>query len=69
MNLRAENSLSNCEYVLGCVAYIDICEYVLECVVYIDICEYVLEYVVYIDSTPFLWHTVKILYFLSFTVI
>ena len=56
MNLRAENSLSNCEYVLGCVAYIDICEYVL-------------EYVVYIDSTPFLWHTVKILYFLSFTVI
>ena len=53
MNLRAENSLSNCEYVLGCVAYIDICEYVLECVVYIDICEYVLEYVVYIDSTPF----------------
>ena len=47
----------------------DICKYVLECVVYIDICEYVLEYVVYIDSTPFLWHTVKILYFLSFTVI
>ena len=52
MNLRAENSLSNCEYVLESVVFIDICEDVLECVIYIDICEYVLECVVYRYITP-----------------